>query len=364
MKDVSRLALEEKVGQLFFLGFHGHEPDRETRELLDIIRPGGMVLSRRNIETFDQVSRLTSRFVEGWDTPALVGISQEGGTADRLRHLFAPIPSMSAAAQAGMPELRLLGRVIGAELQACGFNTLFGPVLDLATPESILKGRTLAASPSAVTRTGSAFIDEVGKSSILTCGKHFPGLGAVQRDPHFTLPRIDKPKKLLLMEDIPPFANNFATLPMIMVGHACYPAFGEATIPACLSTRIVDRLLRRKLGYSGVIVTDDMTLGAVTSLGLTPERFLEALEAGNDMLHFSQTTPLAEQAFQTIVRAARQSVALRNRITASVQRILALKRRLQPPIRNRALLRTRTLRQIERLAHDIHASPAVLEKRR
>jgi beta-N-acetylhexosaminidase len=365
MKDVSRLSLEEKVGQLFFLGFHGHEPDRDARELLDVIRPGGIVLSRRNIETFEQTARLTSRFIEGRDNPALVAISQEGGASDRLRHLFAPIPSVSAASHAGMPHLRLLGRVIGAELQACGFNTLFGPVLDLATAEPILKGRTLAASPSAVTRTGGAFIEEVHKSAILTCGKHFPGLGAVSRDPHFTLPRIEKSKKLLLMEDVPPFANNFAMLPLIMVGHASYPAFGESPIPACLSSRIVDRLLRKKLGYSGVIVTDDMTLGAVTSLGLTPERFLEALEAGNDMLQFSQTTPLAEQAFQTILRAAKQSTALRNRITGSVQRILALKRRLQPSAGNRAVLRSRTLRHIERLSENVHASPApVLEKRR
>ena len=87
MKDVSRLGLEEKIGQLFCLGFHGHEPDRDTRELLEIIRPGGIVLSRRNIETFDQTTRLTARFVEGRDIPSLVAISQEGGAADRLRHI-------------------------------------------------------------------------------------------------------------------------------------------------------------------------------------------------------------------------------------------------------------------------------------
>jgi len=294
----------------------------------------------------------------------LVGISQEGGTADRLRHIFGPIPAVSSASHAGMPQLRLLGRVIGAELQACGFNTLFGPVLDLSMRDSILNGRTLAATPSAVTRTGSAFIEEVNRSAILTCGKHFPGMGAVSRDPHFTLPRIEKPKKILLMEDVRPFTNNFEILPMIMVGHACYPAFGDAPIPACMSPRIVDRLLRRKLGYNGVIVTDDLTQGAVTSMGLTAERFLEAVEAGNDMIHFSQTTPLVEQEFQTILRAAKQSASLRNRITASVERILSLKRQLRPPVGNRALLRTRILRQIDRLSQNVHVSSAALEKRR
>ena len=354
MKDLSRLGLEERVGQLFFLGFHDHEPDRETRELLDAIRPGGIVLSRRNLETFEQTSRLTARFVEGRDIPALVALHQEGGGKDLLRQLYGPIPSMSDAANGGITRLRMLARIIGTELQAAGFNTLFGPPLDLATPGSILRGRTLAASPAAVVRAGSAFIEEVTESGILVCGKHFPGLGGIRRDPHFTLPHIDKPKKLLLMEDVPPFVNLFSALPMIMVGHAYYPSLAEARpIPASLSPRIVERLLRKKLGYQGVIVTDDMALGAVTSLGLTPERFLEALEAGNDMLHFSQITPLVEQAFQTILRAARQSSALRNRITASVQRILTLKRRIQPPVRNRAIVRTRILRHIDRLSRNV-----------
>jgi beta-N-acetylhexosaminidase len=357
MKDLSRLALEEKVGQLFFLGFHGLEPDRETRELLDTIKPGGIVLSRRNIEAFDQTTRLTSRFTESRDIPALVAINQEGGTADRLRLLFAPIPSMTDAANGGLAQLRRLGRVIGAELQATGFNTLFGPVLDLSTPGSILRGRTLAASPAAATRAGSAFIEEVADTGTIVCGKHFPGLGAVQRDPHFTLPQVDKPRKLLLMEDIPPFVNLFDVLPMMMVGHAYYPSLADSRpIPASLSPRIVDRLLRRKLGYQGVIVTDDLALGAVTSLGLTAERFLEAFEAGNDMLLFSQTTPLVELAFQTIVRAARQSATLRNRITASVQRILALKRRIPLPLRNRASARSRILRHIDRLSRTVEVS--------
>jgi beta-glucosidase-like glycosyl hydrolase len=96
-----------------------------------------------------------------------------------------------------------------------------------------------------------------------------------------------------------------------------------------------------------------MTLGAVTGLGLTPERFLEAFEAGNDMLLFSQTTPLVEQAYHTILRAARQSVAMRNRVTASVQRILALKRRIPLPLRNGANARTRILRHIDRLSRNV-----------
>lgn len=356
MKDLSRLTLEEKVGQLFFLGFHGHEPDRQTRELLDRIRPGGVVLSRRNIDTFDQTVRLTSRFVEGREIPALVAIHQEGGPADRLRQLYAPIPSVGDTAGRGMSYLRLLARIIGNELRTAGFNTLFGPVLDLSAPGLVLRGRTLGASPAAVIRMGGAFIEEVAATGIVACGKHFPGLGSVERDPHFTLPTIEKPKKLLMMEDMAPFVHLFSGLPMLMVAHACYPSLVETKpIPASLSPRVVDRILRKKLGYTGVIVTDDMTMGAITGLGLTPDRFLEAVEAGNDMILFSQTTPLVEQAFETVIRAARQSAALRNRITASTQRILSLKKRIHPAVRNRTNMRTRILRQIDRLTRKVEA---------
>jgi beta-N-acetylhexosaminidase len=351
MKDPGRLTLEEKVGQLFFLGFSGPEPDRETRELLDVVRPGGIVLSQRNIESFEQTIHLTSNFVQGRDMPALVAVHQEGGAADRLKHLFAPLPALSEVASGGTLQLRQTARIIGAELAAAGFNTLFGPLLDLAVPGSILKDRALAATPASVTRLAKAFIEEVTGHGIFACAKHFPGMGTAERDPHFVLPHIEKPRKLLLMEDVPPFVNVFNAVPMIMVGHAHYPTLGETKpTPASLSPRIVDALLRRKLGYTGIIVTDDMTMGAVSSLGLTASRFLEAFEAGNDMMLFSQTTPLVEQGFQTIVRAAKKSVALRARIDASVRRIVSLKVRIQPAIQNRGYARTRVLRHIDKLS--------------
>jgi beta-N-acetylhexosaminidase len=358
MKDSTRLTLEEKVGQLFFLGFAGPEPDRETREILDIVRPGGIVFSQRNLETFEQTIHLTGRFVEGRDVPALLAVHQEGGAADRLKHLFAPLPTLGQAASGGTLQLRQTARIIGAELAAAGFNTLFGPLLDLATPDSVLRERALAATPAAVSRLAKAFIEEVTEHGIFTCAKHFPGMGAAQRDPHFVLPHIEKHRKLLLMEDVPPFVNVFDLVSMVMVGHAHYPTLGEMKpVPASLSPRIVDGLLRRKLGYAGIVITDDMTMGAVAGLGLTPNRFLEAFEAGNDMMLFSQTTPLVAEGFYTLVRAAKKSVALRARIDESAERIMVLKHRIPPGIQNRGYARTRILRHIEKL-HRVGEVPA------
>jgi beta-N-acetylhexosaminidase len=354
MKDLSRFTLDEKVGQLFFLGFRGYEPDPDTRTLFTAIRPGGIVLSQRNISTFDQINFLTSSFVEDVDVPAFVAISQEGGAVDRLKQLFEPLPSMQDVASNGMTQVRFMARVIASQLESLGMNTSFGPVLDLAHPGSILRDRAIASSPGEVSRLAGAFIEGVSSRGIAVCPKHFPGLGGALRDPHFVLPRIDKPRKLLLQEDVQPFQFLVKKVPIIMVGHGFYPALmDERPSPACLSPRIVDGLLRRKLGFEGLIVTDDLTMGAVTSLGLTPDLFLEAFEAGNDMLLFSEATPLVEDAFRLIAKSARRSAALRYRIDQSVNRILAVKHSLGPPTRNHSQIRARVMRQIDRLSRTI-----------
>src|SRR5438105_8860053 len=183
MKD--HFTLEQKVGQLFVLGFQGYELDRETRFLLDAIRPGGFLVFQRNIENFDQIHELTNVLRDISSTPSLLAIDHEGGRVDRLKQIFAPIPSMPELAAAGMAQLRLGARVIAAELEATGFNLDFAPVADLRAPGSIVAERCLAAEPGEVARLTSAFVEELSRRGILTCAKHFPGLGSAIVDPHF-----------------------------------------------------------------------------------------------------------------------------------------------------------------------------------
>jgi beta-N-acetylhexosaminidase len=357
MKDLARFTLEEKVGQLFFLGFRGEAPDQESRSLLDDIRPGGVVLSQRNIHTFDQTADLIEQLAARESIP-LIAINQEGGAVDRLKPLFGELPSPAEAALGGVSQIRALGRLLASELECLGFNTLFGPVLDLAIPGSVMLDRTLPATPKEVSRLGRAFLDEVQQRGILPCPGHFPGLGAATRDPHFGLPVIERPKKQLWREDIVPFADLLHA-PLMMVGHGHYPAFQDGRPwPASLTPRVVEGLLRRKLGYSGVIITGDLTMGAVSSMGLTKERFLEAIEAGNDMLLFSETTPLVHEAFMHLTSSARKSAALRNRIDRSLARILSLKSALPPRRHHRAHARARLMRQISRF-RTVLAQPAL-----
>ncbi len=362
MKD--HFTLEQKVGQLFILGFQGYELDRETRLLIESIRPGGFLFFQRNIENFDQVYDLTGRLRDIAGIPGFLAIDHEGGRVDRLKQLFAPIPSMAELAEAGTASLRLGARIIAAELEATGFNVDFAPVVDIRLPNSIMTDRCLASSPVEIVRLASAFIAELSKRRVVTCAKHFPGLGGAVSDPHFSLPRIDRTKRQIQQEDAIPFLRLFDQIGMIMICHAQYPSLGDdKPIPASLSSRVIDGFLRKKLGYKGISITDDLTMGAVTSLGLKPDTFLRAIEAGNDLLLFSQTTPLVEQAFQLIVRSARGSTSLRRRIDESVERILTLKARMEflPP-RYRTHLRARITRQIDKLRKSLEPARTLVSR--
>jgi beta-N-acetylhexosaminidase len=359
VRDAHRLTLEQKVGQLFILGFQGYEPDQETFDLLAYIQPGGFHLFQRNIANFDQVYDLTTHLRSFSTLPALITIDHEGGRVDRLKHIFAPIPSMAELASAGMAQLRLGARVIAAELEATGFNLNFAPVADLRYPGSVLTKRCLAADLSNVSRFGAAFVEELARRGIMTCAKHFPGLGSATVDSHFSLPLIERTKRQLQQEDTRPFVHLFGQTAMVMIAHAHFPALGdEKPVPASLSSRVIEGFLRKKLGYTGLIITDDLTMGAVTSIGLTPELFVRAFEAGNDLLLFSQATPLVENAFKAVLSAARNSAVLRRRVDASVERILSLKAQIEfVPLRYRAHLKPRITRQIEKLRAVVEPAP-------
>ena len=354
MRD-PHLPLEHKIGQLFIVGFQGREPDAETCALLDEIQPGGYLLYQRNIESFDQIYELTSLLRTMSPISPFLAIDHEGGRVDRLKHIFTVMPSMAELAETGMAPFRAGARIIAAELETTGFNLNFAPVADLRSPRSILSERCLASGPEEVARLATAFCEELSRRGIFTCAKHFPGLGAATIDPHFSLPHIDRTKRELQQEDAMPFVRLFDQTDMLMISHAHYPGLGdERAVPASLSTRVVDGFLRKKLGYKGLTITDDLTMGAVTTIGLTPELFVRAFEAGNDLLLFSQSTPLLEQAFRTMLAAVRKSAILRRRLDESVERILSLKNRIEfSPIRYRAHLKARVTRQIEKLRRTV-----------
>jgi beta-N-acetylhexosaminidase len=191
-----------------------------------VIRPGGFLLLQRNIEHFDQIYSLTSSLRDGSTIPALVAIEQEGGRVDRLKQIFAPLPSASVAASGGMALVRLVARIIASELEATGFTVNLAPILDVAHEHSIVPERMFSENPVEVSRFGSAFIDELSRKHIIACARHFPGLGYAASDTHFVLPRIDRSRRQLMQEDLQPFISLLDQIPMMMMSHAHYPGFG------------------------------------------------------------------------------------------------------------------------------------------
>ena len=357
MRDFTRLTLEERVGQLFFVGFQGTELTPDTAGVLERVRPGGIVCSQRNLESLDQIYNLNLKLQRSANVPLFLAINQEGGAIDRLRHVIAPIPSIADLADLGTSAVRAGARILASEIEATGLNTNLAPVLDLGLPDSIVRERTLGAGAGEVARLGRIFLEEFSRKKIFSCARHFPGLGGAHRDPHFALPRVERSRRELLAEDVVPFDALSDDVDMIMVSHGHYPSIGDIRpLPASLSLRVVDGLLRKTVGFEGIVVTDDLTMGAVTSLGLTPKIFLRALEAGNDMFLFSQTTPLLEEAFSFIVEAARADKKLRLRVDASVERIFERKQKIEfVPVRHRPHMKSRLTRQIDKLKQTIPA---------
>jgi len=354
MKDLGRLTLEERVGQMFVLGFSGTTPEADAWARIERIRPGGIVFQQRNIESLDQVADLTLRFRSSQELPPVLAVNQEGGAIDRFKHVLAPVPSPGEVAHAGVGAVRAAARLIVAELVAAGFNVNLAPVLDLGLDGSIHPERALADSAAAVERIARPTIDEARKKDILSCARHFPGLGGASRDPHFALPRIDRPRRRLFSEDMVPFNDLKHDLDMVLVGHGHYPTLGDLRpVPASLSPRVI-AILRDTVRFEGVAITDDLTMGAVTTYGLKPETFVRAVEAGNDMIQFSQATPLAESGFEAVLGRARTDRSFRRRVDESVSRILDLKRRLPPPTaKPRPATRNHLIRQIEKLRESV-----------
>ena len=252
MKDLGRLTLEERVGQLFFVGFQGTAPDPETKSRFERIRPGGIVFLQRNVEAIDRTYELNLLLQAQANIPLFLAINQEGGAVDRLKHVVAPIPSVADLADLGTAALRAGARLIASELDACGFNLNLTPVLDLGLPGSVMRERTLAAAPIDVSRLGGVVIDEFEKKGVLSCGRHFPGLGGAHRDPHFLLPRIDRSRRELIAQDVVPFNELRTRLDMVLISHGHYPALGDIRpLPASLSHRVIQGLLREAVGIRG-----------------------------------------------------------------------------------------------------------------
>jgi beta-N-acetylhexosaminidase len=236
----------------------------------------------------------------------------EGGTVDRLRDAVAPMPSAQAVAQTGKPALmHQHGELIAKEALAFGFNTTLAPVLDLALPESasVMGTRAVAQSPAEVVTYVRHFLAGLATQGIVGCGKHFPGLGGGNLDSHLETPAIQRQMPELWREDLVPYRELAAELPMVMINHATYPKTRSKDAPATASSFWITSILLKKIGYRGLIFSDDMEMGGILKFAPIEEAAILALRAGIHLMEICHSPELILRCYESLIHEAERSAS-------------------------------------------------------
>jgi len=332
MPQKSSLELRRQVGQLLIMGFDGIELSSRLRTMLATLCPGGVILFKRNVEDAGQTHELLRNAQKIASMHMFLCVDMEGGTVDRLRDVIAPVPSVAEVAAADSTKLfRKHGRIIGQEVRALGFNTDFAPVLDLqsAASKRVLGSRTVAADPRKTIAYAREFLRGLRDCNVLGSGKHFPGLGQADLDSHNELPAINTPWKRLWNQDLLPYRELPQDLPFVMVAHAAYPDVTSDLTPASQSRKWMGDILRKKIGYRGLIIADDLDMGGVLAAASIEGAAVETLRAGADMFLVCQREESVWRAFEAVYRQAERDRSFARLVAERSRSVLAAKKRSQ-----------------------------------
>lgn len=324
-------ALRHRVGSLLIVGVESASLAALELAWLRSLQPSGLILFRRNIESAAQVHSLFHQAASALQQPFFRCVDLEGGTVDRLRDLVGPTPSAAEVAATGRPAIfRAHGALIGRMLRSLGFNVDLAPVLDLALPVSrgVMGTRVVSADPAKVISYARAFIAGMGQHEILACGKHFPGLGGGTLDSHQATPSIDRTWQQMFQEDLEPYRALASELPLIMVNHAAYPFVESPPRPASLSFFWIQMVLRNRLHYRGLVISDDMEMGGVLDYASPESAAIEAIAAGTDLLEICHRADRVLATHEALLREAERSPAFARRVDRAAKRVNDAKMRL------------------------------------
>jgi len=326
-----------QVGQLLIIGFDGTEMSPRLASLLTRIQPAGVILFARNITAARQTHTLLRECQKCVATPLFTCVDLEGGTVDRFRNVIGSAPSPAEVFATGSRALfRKHGRVIGENCRALGFNVDFAPVLDLAyeASRSVMSSRAVSADPKQVVAYAREFLRGLGDAGVLGCGKHFPGLGEATLDTHHELPSVKKPLRKLWEQDMLPYRTLSLRreLPFVMVSHAAFPAVTKDSTPASLSKKWITDILRKKIGYRGLICSDDLEMGGVLAAAPIEQAAIEYatighIRAGGDLGLICHQEDFIRRAYEAVVREAEHDARFARRVRESAQRVLAFKKK-------------------------------------
>ena len=328
--DLSEWSIDEKIGQLLMVGYR-------SLDQIKRFKPGGIVLFSWSMKTVDQTRQLTDSLrilsKSHMKAPPFIATDHEGGKVLRLRKGLTAFPDAAAVGAIKDPGIaRQVGAAMGLELSSLGFNMNLAPVLDLGNARSFLENRVWGDSPADVASGTSAFIQGLKDSHVLAVVKHFPGHGNSFEDSHFTLSQVQKSWERVWDEDLYPFRVAVSNgIRGIMTAHVEVPAIAKG--PASLSPELLTGILREKMGFQGIVISDDLEMGALTKNLNKPveDLALQALMAGTDLVLVVWSETTQQKIFDRVKRALSDGELSESWLDERVRRILAVKRDFTTP---------------------------------
>ena len=327
-KLVANMSDADKVGQLLMIGIHGKTLNDDAKFMLNEYRVGGIILFDRNMESKNQVKSLITDINKTGKsaglTPLFIGIDQEGGAVARMEDQLIKVPPAEELGKEPIEQAVSLAKQSGTELKDLGFNINFAPVADLG----LTYGRSFSTNPDDVVRYTSAVGKAYDEAGLWYSYKHFPGIGKTDVDLHADTSVVPVSKETLLNEDTKVFVdlikqskpNTYA----IMVSHAMYPQI-DADHPSSLSKAIITDWLRKDMGYNGVVITDDMDMGALAKHYTFGDMAVQSILAGSDILLVCHEYEHMQEAYNGLMKAVKDGRISKERLDESVKRILLMK---------------------------------------
>jgi beta-N-acetylhexosaminidase len=322
--------LHSNIGQILIIGFDGTEMSPGLAALLTRVQPAGVILFARNITGGEQTHSLLKDCQACVSTPLFTAVDMEGGRVDRFRNVVGQSPSAADVFATDNRKLfRKHGRVIGEACRTLGFNTDFAPVVDLAfeASKTVMSSRAVSADPKQAVLYAREFLKGLASANVIGSAKHFPGLGEANLDTHEELPSINKPWKKIWAEDLYPYRALRRELPMVLIGHANYPAITHDQSPASLSKKWIADVLRKKIGYRGLVVSDDLEMGGVLKAAPIEQAAIEHIRAGGDLCLICHIEEYVTRAHEALIKQAEGNRKFAQRVTDSARRVLAFKKK-------------------------------------
>jgi len=327
-KLVANMSDADKVGQLMMIGIHGKSLNDDAKFMLNEYRVGGIILFDRNMESKDQVKTLITDINKAGKsaglTPLFLGIDQEGGAVARMDDKLIKVPPAEEVGKEPVEQAAALAKEVGTELKELGFNINFAPVADLG----LTYGRSYSTNPDEVVRYASAVGKSYDEAGLWYSYKHFPGIGKTDVDLHADTSIVPVSKETLLSEDTKVFVDlikqSKPNTYTIMVSHAMYPQI-DPDHPSSLSKTIITDWLRKDMGYNGVVVTDDMDMGALAKHYTFGDMAVQSILAGSDILLVCHEYEHMQEAYNGLMKAVKDGRISKERLDESVKRILLMK---------------------------------------